>query len=189
MSPFIPSIRVAVEHGDPLLAAGVSSVLSQQFGMEVVAPSGGADVVVTDYRHGLWLAGQRPRAAPRVMVLTTQDREQDVRNALEAGVDGYLQQGCAVQELVQGLQQLARGTRYLSALAASRIADSVTRSDLTGREREVLGLASKGKSNKAIALALDISLGTVKVHMKGVMGKLGAASRTEAARIAVERGF
>lgn len=195
MSATSRSIRVAVEHGAPLLAAGLSSVLSRQIGIEVVDPPGGAgvvvaDVVVADYGRGLWLAGQRPgRVAPRVMVLTVQDREQDVRSALEAGVDGYLAQDCGVHELVQALHQLARGARFLGAAAASRVAESVGRVSLTSREREVLGLVSHGKSNKAIALALDISVGTVKAHMKGVMGKLGAASRTEAARIAVERGF
>lgn len=183
------AIRVAVEHRDPLLAAGLASVLSEQIGIQLVAPATGADIVVADYGRGLWLAGQRPRPAPRVMVLTAQDREQDVRSALEAGVEGYLQQCCAVQELVQGLRQLARGSRCLSAVAAGRIADSLQHDSLTQREREVLGLASRGKSNKAIALALDISLGTVKVHMKGVMGKLGATTRTEAARIALERGL
>lgn len=182
-------IRVAVQHDDALLAAGVSSVLRQQFDIEVVEPALVADVVVADYGRGLRLAGQRPRPASRVMVLTLQDREQDVRSALEAGVDGYLQQGCGVQELLHGLRQLACGRRVLSDVAASRIADSFTRVSLTQRERQVLDLVSHGKSNKAIALALDISLGTVKVHMKGVMGKLGASTRTEAARIGMERGF
>jgi DNA-binding NarL/FixJ family response regulator len=191
-----PRIRVAVQYADPLVAIGLSTVLSQQQDIDLVGQPRGAvaDIVIADYRHGLSLAhearrqGRSVRGA-RVLVIATQDREHDVRNALEAGVEGYLELGCAVQDFVHGVRQLARGARYLSVAAAARIAESMAHSVLTQREQQVLVLVARGKSNKAIALVLDISIGTVKAHMKGVMGKLGAVTRTEAASIAGARGM
>jgi two-component system response regulator DesR len=185
-------IKVAVDHADPLVAIGLSTVLGQQPDIDLVSTCL-PDVVVADYGQGLSLAararGQARQGSLRVLIVTSQHREQDVRSALEAGVDGYLELGCDVQDLLCGVRQLARGSRYLSAAAASRVAESLCHSDLTGREREVLALVARGQSNKAIALALQISAGTVKAHVKGLMGKLGAATRTQAASIAGERGL
>ncbi|QPF74041.1 response regulator transcription factor [Roseateles sp. DAIF2] len=187
-------IRVAIEHAEPLVALGLSAALSQQSDFDLVDSRGGSQIVVADYVRGLQLAVEarhRPRGVwqARVLIVTSQEREHEVRRALEAGVDGYLAQGCEVPEFLCGLRQLARGSRYLSATAARRIADSMARSALTQREQQVLALVVRGKGNKAIALALEVSLGTIKAHMKGLMGKLGAATRTEAANIAVERGL
>ena len=200
-----PRIQVAVEYADPLVAIGLSTVLSQQLDIDLVdaprpSPWPGLatpQIVVADYARGMHLAARRrapgrgPAAAAglRVLVVTAQDREQAVRQALEAGVDGYLELGCDVQEFICGVRQRARGARYLSATAARRVADSMARSALTAREREVLGWVVLGRSNKAIALQLEVSLGTVKAHMKALMGKLDAATRTEAANVAVERGL
>lgn len=198
-------IQVSVAYTDPLVAIGLSTVLSQQVDMEVVEGGaeparasfgpGGPHIVVADYERGLHLAAsrttgrERHAAAPKVLVVTANDREHDVRSALEAGVEGYLELGCNVQDLVSGVRQLARGSRFLSAMAAQRIAASMARSTLTEREQQVLGLVARGKSNKGVALALDISAGTVKAHMKAILSKLDAETRTEAASIAMERGL
>jgi len=193
-------IQVSVAYADPLVAIGLSTVLSQQVDIDVVAPESrvpvqGPHIVVADYERGLNLvagrsAGRdRHASAPKVLVVTANDREHEVRSALEAGVEGYLELGCNVQELVSGVRQLARGSRYLSAMAAQRIAASMARSTLTDREQQVLGLVARGKSNKGVALALDISAGTVKAHMKAILSKLDAETRTEAASIAMERGL
>ncbi|UXH80510.1 response regulator transcription factor [Roseateles amylovorans] len=196
-------IQVSVAHSDPLVAVGLSTVLSQQVDMEVIdaqtrpASPGPASpyIVVADYERGLHLAAARisPRErhapAPKVLVVTANDREHEVRSALEAGVEGYLELGCALQDLISGVRQLARGSRYLSAMAAQRIAASMARSTLTDREQQVLGLVARGKSNKGVALTLQISAGTVKAHMKAILSKLDAETRTEAASIAMERGL
>ena len=199
INPDPQRIKVAVDYADPLVAIGLSTVLSQQFDIDLVeaAPGAGPHIVVADYSMGLRLAARargrtRERAlagAAKVLVVTSQDRENDVRSALEAGVDGYLALGCQVQELISGVRQLARGSRYLCASAAQRIAESMTRCTLTEREQQVLCLVARGKSNKAVAQALAISVGTVKAHMKAILGKLGALTRTEAASIATERGL
>lgn len=192
-------IQVSVAYADPLVAIGLSTVLSQQVDIDVVEADGraapGPHIVVADYERALNLVARRSHgrerqaAAPKVLVVTANDREHEVRSALEAGVEGYLELGCEVQDLVSGVRQLARGSRYLSAMAAQRIAASMARSTLTDREQQVLGLVARGKSNKGVALALDISAGTVKAHMKAILSKLDAETRTEAASIAMERGL
>lgn len=210
-----PRIQVSVKYVDPLVAAGLTTVLSQQVDMEVVEDTGEAvepgaatrpadrpaQVIVADYARALSLAAHREaqrrhhpahagaRPAMKVLVVTPHDREHDVRSALEAGVDGYLELGCDVGELVSGVRQLARGARYLSPMAAAHIASSMGRSTLTCRELDVLCLVARGHSNKAVANRLDISEGTVKAHMKAILGKLNANTRTEAANIALQRGL
>lgn len=199
-----PRILVSVVHADPLVAVGVRTVLQQQDDMDVGSSPSGQPlvgvplVVVADYEQGLRFAEQRRRqrelrerttGTGRVLVLTANDREHDVRSALEAGVDGYLELGCPLHELIAGVRQLARGSRYLSAMAGQHIAASMARSTLTGREHQVLSLVARGKSNKSVALALEISAGTVKAHMKAILSKLDAETRTEAASIALQRGL
>lgn len=189
-------ILVGVDHGDPLVAVGLATVLSGQGDMEVGTPSCGrseraVQVVVADYERGVRWTERRTRgqAAPRVLIVTGNDREHDVRAALEAGVEGYLELACHLQELLDGVRQLARGSRYLSAMAAQRVAASMARSNLTEREQQVLRLVARGQSNKGVALALEISAGTVKAHMKAILSKLDAQTRTEAASIAMQRGL
>lgn len=200
-------IRISVSYSDPLVAIGLATVLRQQPDMDVVdehvlqGGTPGMDdmaprVIVADYARGLQIAAQgrpRPRlrheAPTRVLVITAQDREHEVRSAVDAGVDGYIDLGCEVRELVLAVRHLARGSRYFCATAAQRIADSLVRSTLTAREQQVLCLVASGRSNKGIALDLDISIGTVKAHVKAVLGKLEAVTRTQAASIAVTRGL
>lgn len=194
-------IRVFIAHEDPVLSLGLAAALNRQAGIqaELAGPTGshpeeGADVHLVDYEAALTLAmaktadGRYP-APTRVLALTARNSEHEIREALEAGVHGYLMMGCTLAELTEGVRALAQGKRYLSAEIAQRMADSVTRQALTARESDVLRLLALGCCNKAIARDLDISVGTVKAHMKGLMGKLDASSRTQAVSIAVARGL
>ena len=193
-------IRVLVMHAEPLIAVGLAAALRQFPGFTVQAhgddgPSAEAiDVIVTDYRDGVRIASATGLRAPglkaaRVLVMTTQDREHKVRLALEAGVHGYLLLGCPIQELIAGVSALGRGSRYLCLAVAQRMAESLTREALTPREADVLRVLARGQCNKSIAKQLDIAVGTVKVHVKAIMGKLNASSRTQAASVAAQRGL
>jgi two-component system NarL family response regulator len=199
-------LNVIVTHAQPLLAAGLVASLRSQPDLDVLAhdaasgdETGGArtddaDVVVTDYTQGIRLATQarRPggaRPAPRVLVVTSHDREHEVRLALESGVHGYLLLGSPVEELTAGVRMLGQGRRYLGMEVSQRMADSLTRESLTGRETEVLRLLSRGLCNKSIASELVIGVGTVKAHVRGIMGKLDASSRTQVVSIAARRGL
>jgi DNA-binding NarL/FixJ family response regulator len=112
-----------------------------------------------------------------------------IRRAIEAGVYGYLLVGGPLNELIDGVTAVASGMRYMSLSVAQRMADSLTRATLTSREIEVLTLVATGQPNKMIARHLSIELGTVKSHVSAIMTKLGASSRTQAARIAASRGL
>jgi DNA-binding NarL/FixJ family response regulator len=193
---------ILVMHSDPLLRTGLVAALRQQESLQTlddpVDASGlggsGIDVVVTDYCHALRLAGdvrQSPGvpAVARLLVLTTNDREADIRRAVEAGVHGYVLLGGSLDDLIEGVTTVANGRRYMCRSAAQRMADSLTRTSLTSRELEVLEFVVAGASNKAIARELHIELATVKSHMQAIMAKLDAGSRTQAAGIAAARGL
>ncbi|MDM0015870.1 response regulator transcription factor [Variovorax sp. J22P168] len=198
-------IRVRIAHPEFLLSMGLAAALDQQQDIEVVADDGDArnstdsrraHVVITDRAGGVALAlrvrelpaGQRA-TAPKVLVISSSCREHETRTALEAGVQGYLLQDCGTHELINGVRQLHQGARYLGAAVAQEVAASLAREPLTLREQQVLHQLVTGKGNKAIANALGISEGTVKAHVKAILTKLQAATRTEAVGIAVQRGL
>ena len=195
--------NLLVVHPDPIVSAGLVAALREHPNFDVAvhgADSAGADdkrvdVVIADYANALRLADLQARRASglqdetRILALTANDREADVRRAIEAGVYGYVLVGGALHELIDGVSAVARGLRYMSMSVAQRMADSLTRAALTSREVEVLQLVADGQPNKAIARSLSIELGTVKSHVSAIMTKLGASSRTQAARIAAARGL
>ena len=200
--------RILVAHRLPVVAAGLAAALGQHDRFEVVAqPPGGHalpalsnkdtfDVLVTDHKGALgWMSqarqtlAPRPAAPVRVLLVGDSDGEAEVRAALSAGVHGYLLTDCELGELVDSVGHLSRGGRYLCASVASRVADSLTHETLTQRETEVLALMVKGFSNKLIARALCIAVGTVKAHAKALFGKLGVRTRSQAVALATERGL
>ncbi len=202
-------IAVRIMHEDPLLAAGLHAILAADPEIDVIgAPdagchvfqlhgtAAGADVIVADYEHGIEHA-KRPRgpairdglAEARVLVFTTRDSELEIRSALQAGLDGYLIQGCKSDEVVCGVKSIARGMRYFCPTVSQRMADSISHTGLTSRESDVLSLLCDGLSNKSIARQLDLATGTVKAHLRAILSKLGASSRTHAALLAAQRGL
>ena len=210
MKANLDPITVLVAHAEPFIAIGVVAAMREQAGLNVelcgsVAPLGerhtatasrAADVVVTDYDSGMaLLAGRRSNAqaaessVPRVMMLTHRAREQDVRMALEAGAHGYVLLDCPVEEFADGMRALKCGVRYLCAAAARSMADSLTRESLTPRELDVLASLARGNCNKLIASELDLAVGTIKIHLKALMAKLAARSRTQVVTTAIARGL
>jgi DNA-binding NarL/FixJ family response regulator len=197
MSPQPASpLKVLVRHAEPLLSAGLVAALQLQRDFQVTTfdparPGAPADVVITDYPQGISLAAasRHVPGAAKVLVITPQGREHEVRLALESGVHGYLLLGCPVDELAAGVRMLGQGRRYLGMEIAQRMADSLTREALTARETEVLRLLARGLCNKSIATRLSIGVGTVKAHVRGIMGKLEASSRTQVVSIAAQRGL
>lgn len=193
-------ISVAVAHKDPLVRAGLTAVFTTEhdFAVRVVDArhsTVSADVVVADYDTALSFFTADPLApygtgsAPRVMVVSHRDRESEIRHALNRGVHGYLSLGCGLDEMIQGVRALHRGQRHLDPSSAQRVVESLNHEDLTTREGDVLRLIAIGHLNKTIAHELNISLGTVKTHVKAILSKLGARTRTEAASIAQRRGL
>ena len=166
------------------------------------------DVILLDLRmpeiSGLdvlkTLSDQKPGIP--VVMLTTSSEEQDLAAALRKGARGYLMKDMEPDELVIALRDIVAGNTVVAPALTGVLADLVKNgnrqqrkeaeqpfSELTPREREILGHLAEGQSNKVIARHLDISDGTVKLHVKAILRKLGVHSRVEAAVMAVEHGI
>jgi two-component system nitrate/nitrite response regulator NarL len=126
----------------------------------------------------------------RIVMLTVSDNDEDVVEAIRAGADGYLLKDMDPEEIVDKLREAALGKMVMSAKLTEILAAALRKPEragsralasLTSREYEILKLIAKGMSNKLIARELDISDGTVKVHVKHFLKKLNLRSRVEAA--------
>jgi two-component system, NarL family, response regulator YdfI len=147
----------------------------------------------------LWPSLQDARALRqmKVVLLTDLASPVSVNQAIRAGVRGILPAELAAEQLVIALEAVARGLVVLhpNGLETPRAADHSGNGimeivePLTAREREVLQMLSEGLGNKEIATRLKISEHTVKFHVASILGKLGAASRTEAVSLALRRGL
>lgn len=134
----------------------------------------------------------------KVLVFTVSDNHDDVVAAIKAGADGYLLKDIEPEELVQAIKKAASGQMPISEKVSSALAQAISRRPredapslelLTDREVQILKAIADGDSNKMIARRLDITEGTVKVHVKKVLKKLHFRSRVEAAVWAVEQGL
>jgi DNA-binding NarL/FixJ family response regulator len=200
-------VMVQICHGDPMFAAGLRALFSAAPGFALFDREDAAepavrvarvtvDVVVADFDQGI-SRGRNSRMPatghmspePRVLIFTSRSSEADIRCALRAGVHGYLVQGCSQEAAICAVRDLTRGVRYLCPVASKRMADSLSHETLTERESDVLELLGDGLSNKLIARRLNLAVGTVKAHIRGILAKLEARSRTHAVLVAVERGL
>lgn len=191
-------INVLVMIAAPLLHAGVQATLRgiAHFNVLPAPPAAfeaGAQVVVTDSTSGLASAldedGLHLAPHAKVLAICPHAREHSIEIALRSGVHGFIRATCSADELVGAIQTLALGALYVCPDVAQRMAGTFSRDALTVREEEVLRLLARGQCNKTIARDLGIAVGTVKTHVKGIMAKLDASSRTEAASIAAEKGI
>ncbi len=199
-----PSLNICVAHSDAVVAAGLAAILRDVPGLatgvrrsslallksETAVP----DLLVADYATGLALLGDRPRGdagrrAPKVLIVTQVDREWEVRTAMTAGAHGYLLLSCELEEIHDAVLSIGQGSRYMCSSIYPLIAGSFSREALTAREADVLHLLASGACNKSIARDLDIAIGTVKAHVRGILDKLDASSRTQAVVIATNRGL
>lgn len=211
------SLRILVIDDHTLFRVGLQGLLAHR-GIEVVGAVGEGqegleladrlrpDVVLLDMRmpgmDGLGVLRQLRQNGLKmpIAMLTTSSNEQDLVEALRSGAQGYLIKDMEPDDLVVALRDIVAGKTVVAPDLAPVLAkvvqgesvaarDPSPFSDLTPRESEILGLLAEGQSNKAIARNLGISDGTVKLHVKAILRKLGVHSRVEAAVIAVEQGL
>jgi len=202
-------IPVLVAHAEPMVHRGIVATLKEDSRFQVLEAGVGAQwleqhcrpddsirVLVTSLLAGIEAAtafrrdGGPRRAHPTaVLVVAPVDSEMSVRGALQAGVSGFLPQTCQASQLIDAASALSRGQRYLDRSVAERLADAMLQELPTPREANVLQFMAAGLCNKAIAAELNISAGTVKAHVKALLQKLDAATRTEAADVAKRRGL
>jgi two-component system NarL family response regulator len=128
-------------------------------------------------------------ADARIIALSTFAGDEEIHVALEAGALAYLVKTVQPDELVNTIRKVAEGQRHIPPDVAARLASRPPRSHLSPRELEVLKLMVTGKRNRDIAVQLDISEGTVKIHVSNILVKLGVVDRTEAVTQALQRGI
>jgi two-component system response regulator DesR len=151
------------------------------------------DVIVSDIEMpgltGLELAVRvRERGLPsRIVIVTTFARAGYLRRALDAGVSGYLLKDAPAQQLAEAVRKVHAGGRVVDPQLA---VEAWTEADpLNERERQVLRLAGEGMSSADIATQLSLSHGTVRNYLSEAIGKLNAANRIEAYRLARQKGW
>ncbi len=183
-----------------LTTAGIDVVAEADNGQDAVRLAGeyDVDVVLMDLQMGPGMDGvaateqvlARPNA-PRVLILTTYDTDQDILRAVEAGASGYLLKDAPPDDLVDAVHRAARGETVLAPVVADRLLARLRNPapTLSARELEVLRQVAQGRSNREVAKALFVSEATVKTHLVHVFEKLGADSRTGAVARARELGL
>jgi DNA-binding NarL/FixJ family response regulator len=127
--------------------------------------------------------------AARILVLSTYVCDEEIYKAMQFGAMGYLPKSVQREELTQAIRKVASGRRHITPEVAALLADGMSRSHLSSRELDVLRLLVGGKRNREIARILDITEGTVKLHVSSILGKLTVADRTEAVTVALQRGI
>ncbi|MGH1448001.1 MAG: two-component system response regulator NarL [Pseudomonadaceae bacterium] len=210
-------VRILLVDDHPMMRRGLRDLLAMEDDMDPVGEAGNGpdairlalelepDLILLDLNmpgmDGLeTLRGMRDREVDaRIIMFTVSDDQTDVLQALRQGADGYLLKDMDADDLVEHVRLAARGKLALSPELTMVLAEAIRErpktpsqvqaANLTKREKDVLKLISKGLSNKMIARRLDIAEGTVKVHVKRLLNKLGMRSRTEAAVWVVENNI
>jgi DNA-binding NarL/FixJ family response regulator len=213
------SIRVLLADDQAMVRAGFRMILETQPDIEVVGEAANGeqaadsarrlrpDVVLMDIQmpdgDGLTATRRITEAGEphsRVVILTTFERDEYVFEALQSGASGFLLKNAPPEELLHAVRVVAAGdallapsvTRTLIEQFARRPArpDTGARLDtLTEREREVLVMLARGKSNAELAAELVVSEGTIKTHVSSLLGKLGVRDRVQAVVLAYESGL
>lgn len=125
----------------------------------------------------------------RIIALTSYARDQDIYRALEAGMRGYLLKEALHTEVVHAIRTVHAGRRMISPAVSERLSECFPQIALTSREVQVLSYVAQGLANKEIADRLGTADGTIKMHIQNIRSKLGAADRTHAVSIAIQRGI
>ena len=191
MKPITQRTRIYLVHSSPIVNAGLHAILADSPGLEIHPPGcqPGANepcVLIADYDSALRIA---QTYMVRLLVVTQEGKAAAIQKALDHGVHGYLMQDADADELLECVRLLALGQRYLGAAAGSSLASVMARQPLTPREADVLSVLSIGLPDKRIARELGISVGTVKTHMKQLMRKFEASSRTQVVLNAMAQGL
>ncbi|WP_420567413.1 response regulator transcription factor [Thalassovita sp.] len=201
-------VKIVIVDDHPMVAEGIQAVLESYDDFEVLAAlrtgreivdqvdSLRPDVILMDLNMpeigGLtateMILEQRPET--RILILSMHDSPEYISSALSHGAKGYVLKDVPTEEIKTAIDTVMRGERYLCTGAKGSLQPEgdEQREQLTGREQTVLLQLAQGKSNKEVALVLDISVRTVETHRKNIKRKLGISSTAGLTRYALEHG-
>lgn len=201
-------MKVMVVDDHPLMRVGITAIINARPDMAVVAQAETGeesvklfqqyrpDVTLMDLKLPGKMGGVEAIAAvrsnyphARFIVVTTYEGDADIHRALEAGAQGYVIKGMPYQTLVEAIQKVHAGRRFVPPPVERALASRMPDSDLSSREMEVLQLLMSGKKNKDIANLLGITEATVKSHVSAILMRLNVNDRTEAVVTALRRGL
>ncbi len=203
-------IRILLVDDHPIVRTGLRSLFDNYEDIEVVGEASTGeeavdfvkstivDVVLCDLRLGAGMNGAETTAAiaklpraPRVLILTTFDKDAEILACIEAGASGYLLKDVSAQTIVESIRAAAQGQLVLAPEMTQRVLAGMRapKVELTAREHDVLQQLATGIGNKQIAKVLFVSEATVKTHLVHIFDKLQATSRTEAINKARELGL
>jgi DNA-binding NarL/FixJ family response regulator len=201
-------LRILIADDHSIVREGLSAVINREPDMHVISEAGtwpeaveqacasGPDIAVVDlHMPGLepadGIAALRAQCpAVHIVVFSAFGTDEDIHEVVRAGVRGYVPKGdFGREDLLVCLRAVSSGQVWIHPEAAMKLAERMTTPNLTPREVDVLRLVAAGKSNKEIGSSLDVTEGTVKVHVNHILGKLGVTGRVEAILVAAQRGI
>ena len=200
-------IKVLIVDDHPIMRVGIAAIIEATPDMTTVAQAGSGEEAVELFEKylpditlmDLRLPGMSGVEAIRTVmashrdakfvVLTTYEGDEDIHQALQAGARSYIIKGMPHEALVSALRRVHAGGRFLPQPVSRALNSRIPNSDLSAREREVLELIRKGKSNKEIASDLGITEATVKCHVSVILMRLNVNDRTQAVVTALQRGL
>jgi two-component system, NarL family, nitrate/nitrite response regulator NarL len=200
--------KVLIVDDHPMVAEGIQSILESYDDVAVVGTASNGrnlmdrldalapDVILMDLNMpeigGLTATEMvlERRPGTRVVILTMHDSPEYISSALSHGAKGYLLKDVPTDEIKLAIDTVMQGKQYLCTGAQGSIApkDGEPREALTEREQTILLQLAAGKSNKEVAVALEISVRTVETHRKNIKRKLGISSTAGLTRYALEHG-
>ena len=201
------NVKVLIADDHSVVRMGLASLLGTAKNVEVAGEAVNGedavrkalklrpDIVIMDLvmpkKDGVAATEEILAAAPetKVLILTTFGTSDDIARALRVGAMGAIMKSATNRELLAAVQSVAQGRRFVSAEVEGILANDPPIPELSQRQREILESIARGLTNKEIAAALDISLESVKSHVKVILEKLEASSRTEAATIAQRKNL
>jgi DNA-binding NarL/FixJ family response regulator len=200
-------IRVLCVDDHPIVRKGITSLLADAPDTLLVGEASNGEEAIESFRRlrpdvtlmdlrmprldGISAIRQIRQEFPeaRIIALTSYDGDQDIYQALEAGVRGYLLKEMVHTEVVRAIRTVHAGKRLMPPEVAERLSEYFPQIALTPREVEVLSFVARGMANKDIAERLGTASGTIKMHVQNILEKLGASDRTHAVMIAIRRGI
>ena len=207
MAPSRSVIRLLIVDDHPVVREGLRTMMQSFEAVDVIAVCASGkealeivsqqpvDILPADMRmtpmDGVQLIRSIDKQSPavKVIIFSSYELEEDIFQALTAGAYGYLNKYASEEELLSTIRRAYSGERVFSRQILEKFGERSTRREITAREFQIMQMMAKGLTNREIAQVLTVSVFTVKNQVRSICQKLEVSHRTEAIRVAIERGL